>query len=69
MSNNLTGEASNTIESLQFQNINTETINNKSIAQYTDIETLQLEVITLQNTVNTLVEFINTHFEKEFQNV
>jgi len=65
---NITGKASSSIENTEYTNITTEKINNKSIAdEFTEQDQMEIEIQILQNTVNTLINFINTHFEKDFQ--
>ena len=65
---NITGKASSSIENTEYTNITTEKINNKSIVdEFTEQDEMQLQIQILQNTVNTLINFINTHFQTDFQ--
>ena len=67
---NISGLPSNSVENTEYTNITTEKINNKSISdEFTEQDQMQLEIQILQNTVNTLITFINTHFDTEYQNV
>jgi predicted ABC-type ATPase len=67
---NITGKASSSVENTEYTNITTEKINNKSIAdEFTEQDQMEIDIQILQNTVNTLINFINTHFELDFQGV
>lgn len=67
---NLTGKALNSVENSTYTNITTEKINNVSVQdEITEQDEMKMEIQILQNTINLLINFINTHFEKNFEGV
>jgi hypothetical protein len=67
---NITGKPSNSIESGSYDNITVKSINSKSVNnEIQEQDELQLKVLTLENTINHLIEFINITFNKNIESV
>jgi len=67
---NITGKPLNSIENGSYENITVKTINNKSVDnEYIEQDEMLIRILTLENTINLLIEFINTTFNKNLESV
>ena len=67
---NITGKPLNSIENGSYENITVKTINNKSVDnEYIEQDEMLIRILTLENTINLLIEFINATFNKNLESV